>query len=75
MVKFDEAVLILKSLPAQQQEAAINVILDIASQPNDVQLTDEQAAEMERRLNDPSVELISLDEFRARVAKIGSCES
>ena len=72
MTTIDEAILILKSLPAEQQEAAIDIIMDLAAQSDDLHLTDAQVAEIERRLNCPDTDLMSLDEFVARVDKLGA---
>jgi putative addiction module component (TIGR02574 family) len=73
MNKLNNAWQALKKLPPEQQERAADALLDFAAQASsDLQLSDDQAAEVERRLGDKSASGMTLDEFRARVGKLGS---
>jgi hypothetical protein len=67
MNKIDDAWAILKRLPQQQQELAADAILDYAAKAHDLELSDEQAAEVRRRLSDPEARAISPDDLRARL--------
>jgi hypothetical protein len=75
MTRIDELVEVLKALPADQQDAAAKVIFDLAAQSGGLRLSAAQIAEMERRANAPPEDLMSLEEFHARVAKLRRCES
>ena len=71
MNKIDEAWKALKELPPEEQERLADAILDYAWQTSDVQLTDEQVAEVRRRLEDKNAETIPLEELRARLIRLG----
>lgn len=71
MNKIDEAWQALKALPQAEQERLAEVILEAATQPGDLKLSDAQIAEIERRRNDPNAQFLSLEEFRERVGKLG----
>ena len=73
MVKLvDEAVQVLRDLPENVQVAAARAILDYASSyDDDVQLSDEQAAEVERRIDDPNRTFLSLHETKDRLRHFG----
>jgi hypothetical protein len=67
----DEAVQALYELPEDAQQAAARVILDYqATYDDDVQLSDEQVTEIERRMADPSREFISLSELDKRIRSL-----
>jgi hypothetical protein len=67
----DEAVRVLHELPEEAQEAAARAILDYqASYDDDVQLSDEQVAEVERRIADPNRKFISLSELDKRIRRL-----
>ncbi len=72
MNKIDEAWAVLKRLPADKQELAAEAILDFAADSGDLQLSAEQIAELERRLQDAEPKTITLDEFRSRIRNIVS---
>jgi putative addiction module component (TIGR02574 family) len=73
MSKIDEAVTVLKALPADRQDAVMEMIFDLAAHASSLRLTDAQVAEMERRANAPPADLMTLEEFCSRVSKLGSC--
>lgn len=73
MNKIDEAWQALKKLPPQEQERLADVILDLAAQgSSDVQISDEQLADLELRMADKDAETMTLEEFRDRVRKLGT---
>jgi putative addiction module component (TIGR02574 family) len=70
MNKIDEAWAALRKLPVREQERLAEAILDFAAGSGDTYvLTDEQAAEVERRLADPNPKYLSMPEARARLGK------
>jgi putative addiction module component (TIGR02574 family) len=70
MNKIDEAWQALKKLPPEEQERMADAILNYAAQTPEVHLTDEQVAEVRRRLQDKNAKTITLEEFNARVRKL-----
>ena len=68
MNKIDDAWAVLKALPEAEQEIAAEAILDYAARES-IQLSEEQAAEVRRRLNDPDAAIITPDELRKRILK------
>jgi hypothetical protein len=59
------------TLPADQQDAAGAALLDYLDDARSLQLTDEQVAEIRRRLADPKPTLLSLQEVKDRLARLG----
>ncbi len=56
--------------PEQRQEDAAKVLMLMeASDQSTYRLTDEQVAEVERRLADPNPRRLTLDEFKERLAR------
>jgi hypothetical protein len=56
--------------PRQRQEDAAQLLLDMQRDGGDsVRLTDEQVAEVERRLAEPEPTFLTLEDVRARLAK------
>ena len=56
--------------PEQRQEDAAKVLMLMEASDQSVHgLTDEQVAEVERRLADPNPRRLTLDEFRERLAR------
>ena len=54
--------------PAERQEDAAKVLMLMEAQDESAyRLTDEQAAEVRRRITDPDRRLLSLDEFNERL--------
>ena len=62
----------IEQLPDGEQDAAAGALLDYMKHRRDIQLTDEQLAEVRRRLADPNRKLVSHDEARSRVSRLGS---
>jgi hypothetical protein len=56
----------------ERQESAAKVLLEMEAQAKSEQLSDEQAAEVERRPADPVPRFLSLKEVRSRFAKHGA---
>jgi hypothetical protein len=55
--------------PRQRQEDAAQVLLDMEERDdNSVHLTDEQVAEVKRRMADPNPRFLTLEEVRSRFA-------
>ena len=58
--------------PPERQEEAAQMLLAIEEQDNIVyRLTDEQAAEVQRRLDEPEPEILTLDEFKKSLSRFG----
>ena len=56
--------------PQQRQEAAARVLAEMEGQDvSDLSLTDEQVAEVERRLADPHPKFLTLEEVRERFVR------
>ncbi len=56
--------------PAERQEDAARVLTEMEEQDTSTyQLTDEQLAEVKRRLADPTPKFLSLEEVRERFAR------
>ena len=70
--KVEKALAKLKDLPEREQEVAAEAILDYAVGAGEPRITDEQLAEVERRLADPKPTFVSLAELRARFKRIGA---
>lgn len=59
--------------PEERQENAAKLLLEMEAQArSSYRLTDEQAAEVERRLGAPNPKYLPLNEVRARFAKLGA---
>jgi len=68
----DEAVRALRELPEDAQEAAARAIINYEAGYDDgVQLSDDQVAEVERRIANPHRKLISLAELDKRIRRLG----
>ncbi len=68
---FEDAVRQVESLPESEQDAAAGALLDYVKHMHDMRLTDEQVAEVRRRMADPDRKLVSQAEARERVAQFG----
>ena len=54
--------------PADRQEDAAKILMLMEAQDDSAyRLTDEQVAEVERRMSDPNRRLLSLEEFNERI--------
>ena len=70
--KIEQAWAELMKLPGEEQEVAADAILDYASGARGVELSDDQVAEVQRRLADPNPKTLTITEFRARLRKLGA---
>jgi hypothetical protein len=68
----EQAVSQVEQLSDAEQDAAAGALLDYVKHMREMRLTDEQVAEVKRRRADPNRKLISHDEARQRVARLGS---
>lgn len=68
----DEAIRQVAQLSEDEQDAAAGALLDYVKHMRELELTDEQVAEVRRRRADPNRKFLSLDEVRARVERFGS---
>ena len=71
MSKIEQAWAELQKLPESEQEIAATAILDFAARDRDVELSDEQVAEVERRLADPNPQYLTLAQVREHFKKLG----
>ena len=56
--------------PPERQENAVRVLTEMEEQDrSDLRLTDEQVAEVRRRLRDPNPKFVTLEEVRERFAR------
>lgn len=67
MNKIDEAWAVLKNLSPREQELAAEAILDFAANASEFALTDEQVAEVNRRLQEADPKTVDSAELRARL--------
>ena len=67
----EDAVRQVESLPEGEQDAAAGALLDYVKHMHDLRLTDQQVAEVRRRMADPNRKFIALAEARERVAQFG----
>ena len=59
------------TLPVDQQDAAGAALLDYLDDARSLQLTDEQVAEVRRRLSGPSRRLLSVEDVKDRLGRLG----
>ena len=67
----DEALKVLQELPEDRQEAAARAIINFGAGDDEVQLSDEQVTELERRIASPNRKFISLAELDKRIRHLG----
>ena len=67
----EEAVKVLRRLPDDQQATAAHAIINYGAHEDDLQLTDEQVAEIERRIADPDRKFLSLAKLSKRLRRHG----
>ena len=70
--KIEQAWTELLKLPQDEQEVAADAILDYASGGRGISLSDEQVAEVNRRLAEPNPKTLTITEFRARLRKLNA---
>jgi hypothetical protein len=69
----DEAVTVLRNLPDDVAAAAAHAIIQYGTQEDeDLLLSEAQADEIERRLEQPDRAFLSLDEVRDRLHRFGT---
>jgi len=69
--KIEQAWTELLELPEDEREVAADAILDYAG-GRDISLSDEQVAEVNRRLAEPNPKTLTITEFRARLRKLNA---
>jgi hypothetical protein len=62
----------VEQLPDGEQDAAATAVLDYLAHRNDLRVSDEQLTEIRRRRADPSRKLVSHEEARARIKRLGA---
>ena len=62
----------VEQLPDGEQDAAAVAMLDYLAHKSDLRVSEEQLAEIRSRRADPNRKLVSHDEARARVKRLGS---
>ena len=62
----------VEQLPEGEQDAAAGALLDYVKHMRQLRLTDEQVAEVRRRIANPHRKLISHAEARERISRLGS---
>ncbi len=68
----EDAVRVLREMPDDMQAAAARAIIEYsAGSDDDVTLSDEQVAEVERRIADPNRNFLSLSDTRHRLRHFG----
>ena len=70
--KIEQAWTELLKLPEDEQEVAADAILDYASGGRGISLSDEQVAEVNRRLSEPNPKTLTITEFRAKLRKLSA---
>jgi hypothetical protein len=60
----------IEQLPDGEQDAAAGALLDYVKHRRDAQLTDAQVDEVRRRISAPDRKFLSLDDVRARIARL-----
>lgn len=61
----------VEQLPEAEQDAAAAAMLDYLAHRRDLRVSDEDLAEIRRRRADPNRRLVSHDEARARIHRLG----
>lgn len=62
----------IEELPDHEQDAAAGALLDYLAHRSDLRLSDEQLAEIRRRRADPNRKLVSHEEARMRISRLGA---
>lgn len=68
----EQALRHIEQLPGDEQDAAAGALLDYIKHRRDIQLTDQQVAEVRRRVADSDRVLVSADAARDRISRLGS---
>jgi len=67
-----EAIEVLREMPEDRQETVARAIINYAADDDAVQLSDDQVAEIERRVANPNRKFISLQELDKRLRHLGA---
>ena len=67
-----DAISRVEKLPDGEQDAAAGALLDYLTHRRDLRVSDEQLAEIRRRRADPNRKLVSHEEARARIKRLGA---
>jgi len=67
-----DAISQVENLPDGEQDAAAVAMLDYLAHRHDLRVSDEDIAEIRRRRADPDRKLVSHDEARARIKRLGA---
>jgi hypothetical protein len=67
-----DAITQVEQLPDGEQDAAAIALLDYLSHRRDLRISDEQLAEICRRRSDPDRKLVSHEDARARIKRLGA---
>lgn len=62
----------VEQLPDGEQDAVAVAMLDYLAHRKDLRVSDEQLVEIRRRRADPNRKLVSHDEARARIKRLGA---
>lgn len=62
----------VEQLPEAEQNAAAGALLDYLAHRRDLRVSDEQLAEIRRRRADPNRKLVSHEEARERIKRLGA---
>lgn len=68
----EQALRQIEQLPDADQDAAAGALLDYVKHMRDMRLTEAQVAEVRRRRANPERKLVSLEDARERIARLGS---
>jgi hypothetical protein len=69
--KLKEAIEVLRGMPKAEQETAAQAIMDYAAHDTEMRLSDEQVAEIERRIASPSRKFLAVAQARKRLRRFG----
>jgi hypothetical protein len=67
-----DAITQVERLPEGEQDAAAVAMLDYLAHRQDLRVSDEDLAEIRRRRTDPNRKLVSHEEARARIKRLGA---
>lgn len=67
----EQALRQIERLPEGEQNAAAGALLDYVKHMHEIRLTDAQVAEVRRRRADPNRKLLTHEEARERIGRLG----
>jgi hypothetical protein len=67
----EQALRAIERLPEGEQNAAAGALLDYVKHMHDIRLTDAQVAEVRRRRANPNRKLLTHEEARERIGRLG----